>query len=112
MVAWVKRQKKFFPNWEVAKIVEIPFAELLNPANYRRYRLRMDTRRDAARSESFQDMPCFQFDADGHRELLWGATYRITTVFLDYVFGFKAPVSEELPVTEGTLNENYLTGQK
>jgi len=34
MVAWINRQKRFLPNWEVEKIVYVPLRELLNPESY------------------------------------------------------------------------------
>ena len=112
MAAWINRQKRFYPNWEVAKVVEIPLPDLLNPANYGRYRLRMGTPGNADHGESMRDLPCFRLQIGGNRELLWGATYRITTQFLKYVFGFTPPALENLPVTNGVLDTNYLTGQK
>ena len=57
-----------------------------------------------------KDYPCFVHEhPDGH-EVLWGATFRITMVFLEIVFGFKPPVMESLPIVHGSLDENYLTG--
>ena len=112
MVAWVQRQKRFFPNWEVDKIVYIPLRDLLNPANYRRYRLCIQTRANEQSSNLGQDYPCFRFQTDSDKEILWGATYRITTEFMEYIFGFKPPDLETLPVIEGILDQNYLTGQK
>ncbi len=112
MVAWVQRQKRFFPNWEVDKIVYIPLRDLLNPANYRRYRLCIQTRANEQSSNLGWDYPCFHFQTDSDKEILWGATYRITTIFMEYVFGFKPPGLETLPVVEGSLDQTYLTGQK
>jgi hypothetical protein len=112
MVAWIPRQKRFFPNWEVEKIVNIPISNLLNPANYGRFRLRMETHRNADSSESLRDFPCFRFQTNDNIELLWGATYRVAILLLKYVFDFRPPVLEELPLTEGTLDKNYLTGQR
>jgi hypothetical protein len=112
LAAWIKRQRRFFPNWEVAKIVEIPFTDLLNPANYGRYRLNLEPPANGEPSGSMRELPCFRFQSNGNRELLWGATYRITTVFLKYVFDFRPPVLDKLPVTEGVLDKSYLTGQK
>jgi hypothetical protein len=112
MAAWVDRQKKFFPNWEVAKIVEIPFSELLNSKNYGRYRLHIQHLENAESSGSVRDLPCFRFEREGDQELLWGATYRIVTVFLKYVFDFEPPVIETLPITRGVLDQSYLTGPK
>ncbi|CAB1061720.1 hypothetical protein D1BOALGB6SA_6495 [Olavius sp. associated proteobacterium Delta 1] len=112
MVAWVQRQKRFFPNWEVDKIVYIPLRELLDAANYRRYRLCLQTRANEQSSNSGQDYPCFYFQTDGDAEILWGATYRIATLFIEYIFGFKPPILESLPIIEGRLDHNYLTGHK
>jgi hypothetical protein len=92
--------------------VEIPFTDLLNPANYGRYRLHMEPPGNSEALRSMRDLPCFRFQSNGGRELLWGATYRITTVFLKYVFDFRPPVLEKLPITEGVLDKSYLTGQK
>ncbi len=110
MVAWVTRQKRFFPNWEVAKIVDIPLEDLLNAANYAQYKLHLKTPGDAEPSETMRRYPCFRFRDNNETELLWGATYRIITIFLDYVFGFRPPDLNKVPVIEGALDQGYLTG--
>ena len=112
LAALIERQKRFFPNWEVDKIVYIPLRELLDSTNYRRYRLNMQNRVPAKSSNLGWDYPCFQFRTKDEREILWGATYRITTVFMEYIFGFKPPDLETLPVIEGCLDQNYMTGYK
>jgi len=86
MAGWMNRQKRFFPNWEVEKIVHIPLGCLLNSSGYRCYRLQM-----AGRSRIPSDFPCFLHQSGGVREVLWGATYRITTLFLELIFGFSPP---------------------
>ena len=91
LVGWIDRQKRFFPNWEVEKVVDIPLRDLLNPGNYARYRLRLTPRGDAESIHSKRHYPCFRIQLSDGTELLWGATYRIVTIFLDYVFGFKPP---------------------
>jgi 8-oxo-dGTP pyrophosphatase MutT (NUDIX family) len=111
MVTWVKHQKRFYPNWEVEKILHIPLRQLLDPAQYRRYRLGMKIPADTEPSKPIRDFPCFRFQDNGDREILWGATYRITTVFMQYVFGFNPPGLETLPVIEGRLDKTYLKGQ-
>jgi hypothetical protein len=55
-------------------------------------------------------MPCFVHREQGHDELLWGATYRITIQFLDAVFGFSEPSMSERPFVNYTLAKNYHTG--
>jgi 8-oxo-dGTP pyrophosphatase MutT (NUDIX family) len=112
MVAWVRRQKRFYPNWEVDKIVHIPLTDLLNPANYRRYRLRLDPGPNEKSSNSSQDYPCFYFRSGSDTDILWGATYRIATKFMQDVFGFEPPNLATLPVVEGRLDQDYLTGHK
>jgi hypothetical protein len=112
MVAWIPRQKRFYPNWEVEKIVRIPMKDLLKPENYLCYRLHMDTRPDSFIANPVRNFPCFRLQVNNKTEILWGLTYRITTVFLEYVFHFKPPGPDSLPVIEGKLNDDYLTGQR
>ena len=111
-VAWINRQKQFFPNWEVEKVVDIPLIDLLNPANYAQYRLCRTPGGDAESKNTIGQYPCFRYQFRNDTELLWGATYRIVTLFLDYVFGFKPPGLAEIPIIEGSLDQNYLTGYK
>jgi hypothetical protein len=111
-VAWINRQKRFFPNWEVEKVVDIPLVDLLNPANYAQYRLRRIPAGDAESINTIRHFPCFRFQLSNDTEVLWGATYRIVTLFLDYIFGFKPPSLDEIPIIEGSLDRNYLTGHK
>ena len=108
MAGWIVRQKRFFPNWEVEKIVHVPIRNLLNPENYGRYRLHTSSVDQPASPQSFNDYPCFIHRGENGNELLWGATYRIAAAFLDRVFGFKPPQMDTLPVLSGTLDENYL----
>ncbi len=105
VVMWVTGQKRFFPNWEVEKIVYIPLEDLLNPARYARYRLRIETRSTAVEIDTF---PCFCYEKENETELLWGATYRITVAFLKDVFGFEPPAADSLPQIHGRLSRSYL----
>ena len=112
LVAWIDRQKRFFPNWEVEKVVSIPLEDLLTPANYARYRLHLPPGGDSESINKMRHYPCFRFQSTNDTELLWGATYRIVTVFLNYIFDFNPPEHSEIPNINGTLNPNYLTGYK
>lgn len=107
MAGWIGRQKRYFPNWEVEKIVRIPLQELMNPENYACYRLYFKSARPAGSPGERKDFPCFVHRNASEAELLWGATYRITTAFLDRVFGFRPPAPETLRVINGVLGENY-----
>ena len=109
MVCWVPRQKKFFPNWEVEKLIYLPIRKLLNPSHYACCRLRSQIPRENWDNSSEKDFPCFVHD---NSEQLWGATFRISMAFLDIVFGFKPPDFESLPVVRGTLDINYQTGKR
>jgi hypothetical protein len=105
MVIWISGQKRFFPNWEVEKIIYIPLRDLLNPERYARYRLRFGDQPGNTPANIF---PCFRCGKGDRAEVLWGATYRITAVFLDYVFGFVPPDLNSLPEIHGSLSRSYL----
>lgn len=110
MVCWNGRQKQFFPNREVERVVYIPLQNLLTPSNYARYRLRIATDHENRKNLDGKDFPCFVHEYQDESEVLWGATFRITMVFLEIIFGFKPPIMDSLPVINGSLGENYLTG--
>ena len=105
MVVWVTGQKRFYPNWEVEKIVCIPLREFFNTSQYARYRLRIET---PSTAENINISPCFRYQKDGEAEILWGATFRITMLFLNYVFGFSPPDFDSLPEIRGHLTRAYL----
>lgn len=110
MVCWINQQQQFIPNWEVERVVYIPLQNLLNPSHYARYRLRIETSREDRKTPDVTDYPCFIQKDQDNTDILWGATFRITMVFLENVFGFKPPDMELLPVVFGSLDKNYLTG--
>ena len=104
MVIWVTRQKRFYPNWEVEKIVCIPLRDFFNPAQYARYRLRIES---PSTGQYVNTFPCFRYEKDDEAEILWGATFRITMVFLNTVFGFSPPDVDFLPEIRGHLSRTY-----
>jgi len=110
LVGWVQNQKKFAPNWEVEKVVHIPLRELLKLEAYARYRLRIRTSPGSDAIPFVEDHPCFRFSDGNGSDILWGATFRITMVFLEMIFGFKPPPLESLPLFRRTLEVGYLTG--
>ncbi len=111
MVCWVNRQQRFFPNWEVEKIVHIPLVHLLDTRYYARYRLRMDVPGLSEATTAVRDFPCVIHGRGTERELLWGATYRIAMDFLDIVFGFRPPGLRGLPTINGRIGNRYMTGR-
>jgi len=110
MVCRVPRQKRFFTNWEVEKVVFIPIKNLLDPSNYACYRVRVEIPRHSKKNPNRMDYLCFTHRNNNESEILWGATFRIAMVFLDLVYGFNPPDIESVPVVRGVLGENYLTG--
>lgn len=110
MVGWISRQRHFFANWEVEKIIHIRLDDLLQPENYACYRLHFKGREGDGGRGVTQDFPCFLHQRDKGREVLWGVTYRIVMVFLKAVFAFTPPALESLPVAYGTVEENYYNG--
>lgn len=107
MVVWVNRQRRFFPNWEVEKIVRVPLRNLLDSGTYACYRIRFF---HPHQGTFVQEFPCFLHETGGEREILWGVTYRIVTAFLESAFGFRPPALERLPVVQGRMSETYLHG--
>lgn len=109
-VCWISHQKRFYPNWEVEKIVMIPLDHLLNPINYARYRIEIsfsNGRHQKRRRSEVKEFPCFLHEQDGSTERLWGATFRITMNFLKYVFDFEPPAMKDLMTIKGKLDRSY-----
>lgn len=109
IVCQLGRQTRFFPNWEVERIVTVPLRSLLEPDRYALYRVRVRSGK-TGRSGSWVDFPCFVHDGRKGRELLWGATFRMTLDFLFRVFDFRMPDAGTLPVFFGSLDRSYLKG--
>lgn len=117
LVCRIKWQQRFFPNWEVAKIVPIPIRHLLDPGRYAQYRLTIDIPRPdspvADRSgPEVRRLPCFIHRYRGGSDIFWGATLRMAMQFLAIVYGFMPPEPDTLPVISGQLTGEYLTGRR
>ncbi len=101
---WVSPQRRYSPNWEVARIVHIPISELLNASNYARYRPTFS----GALLDRREEFPCFIHQGKQGREILWGVSYRITMHFIWQVFDFAPPAAVGLPLIEGRLSTTYM----
>lgn len=108
LVGWVPIQKRFFPNWEVEKIVRIPLASFFDAGNYACCRISFQGEKPDSPEIPYRDMPCFVHRQNGNEELLWGATYRLTEQFLSTVFDYTPPPLTTLPVVSRRLNRRYL----
>ncbi|MFZ0945806.1 MAG: CoA pyrophosphatase [Syntrophobacteraceae bacterium] len=112
MVAWVSYQKRFHLSREVERIVQFPLRALLNPFNYALYRRYVPPHLEWRFKGTTVDFPCFIYKIGGRAELLWGATFRIVTLFLEMLFGFQVPDIQKLPLVPASVNEEYVMGRK
>ncbi|MCP4746948.1 MAG: CoA pyrophosphatase [Desulfobacteraceae bacterium] len=108
-VVWLPARQRYRPNWEVESIVLIPIRKLLDHACYGQYKVILPT---SLSGNSFTEkvFPCFVHNGPAGRELLWGASFRITMDFLKIVFDFNPPDMHGLPVFNGRLDNSYLNG--
>lgn len=111
-VGWVGRQRRFYPNWEVADIIYLPLKDLLNPGKYACLHYRFNTANTHLPEGSTGEMPCYVHGGDdgSESEVLWGVTFRITMAFLHIVFGFLPPPMDQLPVVERDFDDTYVNG--
>jgi hypothetical protein len=112
MVGWASPQKRYVLNWEVDSIVTIPLRKLLDAEHYARTRFSMDSIPENTDHLNYNDYTCFLHRHQDESEILWGATFRITMLFLEIVFGFTPPANASLPLVHSVLNKNYLTGNR
>lgn len=112
LAAWVPRQRRFFPNWEVERIVPIPLRRLLDPGRYARYRLRFSAGMGGRKQAEVSEFPCFVHEDAFGCEILWGATFRIVLGFLEAVFGFHMPEPADAPIVSGRLDRRYTEGAR
>ncbi len=110
MAVWISGQKRFRLSSEVERIVRFPLRALLDASNYGCYRIDIPSRIKGKLERESADFPCFVYPVEGRKELLWGATFRIVTQFLEMIFGFKVPEISRLPLILGRLDEHYMTG--
>lgn len=106
MVVWIRSQRRFFPNWEVEKVVSIPVNDFLKPEKYVCYRLHFESSQNGP-FEAIQNFPGFLHEDGKETEVLWGATYRIVITFFKIVFGFSPPDINSLKVINGSRGETY-----
>ena len=108
LACWVSAIDGLQPNWEVERIVKIPLRHLMQRHRYGRYRLHFDT--DGVAKQRREDFPCFIHQGRQGREVLWGATFRITMDFLKRVYSFQPPEMDTVPVVPGRLDRTYMNG--
>lgn len=106
------RPQTLRPDWEVESIVTVNVRELLDPSRYARFRVTVADKSAEVRDEWIrrvhEDLLCFRVSA---RQMLWGATFRLTMRWLEKVFGFVPPTSG-LPLVERRLTREYFSGKR
>lgn len=112
MIGWIGHQTHFFPNWEVDKIIVIPIRKLLDPDNYVQYQYGFTFPGTGQVAWQTYDAPCFLHQGQRERDVLWGATCRITSNFLRIVFNFEPPDVSALPVVKSNMHADYLGGKR
>lgn len=110
LACWVPAADRLKPNWEVERIVRIPLQRLLQIENYGRYRLRYKV--DGIEARRDEDFACYIHNGHAGKEVLWGATFRITMDFLKRVFDFTPPDMDTGPVIHRQLEHSYLNGSQ
>lgn len=108
LACWVSTIDGLQPNWEVERIVLIPLRHLMETHRYGRYRLRFVS--EGVETRRKEDFPCFIHKGRHGREVLWGATFRITMDFLKRVYSFQPPEIDTVPVVPGRLDRTYMSG--
>lgn len=108
LACWVSAVDGLQPNWEVARIVLIPLRHLMQTHRYGRYRLHFAA--DGVETRRKKDLPCFIHQGRHGREVLWGATFRITMDFMERVYNFKPPDLDTVQVIPGRLGRTYMNG--
>ena len=97
-------------SWEVEKIVSIPLQVFFQPANYAVYSLEIPKELIAPEIPNPWEFPCLIYNANGEREILWGATYKIIQTFFRIVFDFSFPSPDSERVIHKALSSNYFSG--
>jgi hypothetical protein len=107
LVGWIPRQNRFLHNWEVERIVYIPFKQLLDTSNYALFEMRMAGENQMPDTGMPLRHPGYLHTSEHGTDLLWGATFRIVMDFLQIVFRFIPPDITSLSSMTWELAENY-----
>ena len=110
LVGWIPYQTCFWLNWEVEKLVYIPIDTLLDSKQYAVFQMTYPENLPADVDESRKMFPCFIHRWQETTEILWGATYRMVTTFLDQMFNFTPPAEKDRPKITNHLSSNYFSG--
>jgi hypothetical protein len=86
----------------------VPLRLFLNPNNYVRFRISYPQKVRKKLNRDFDDFPCFTFQNQKEKEILWGVTFRIVMTFISIISDFKVPDMKSLNVVSGVLRDNYL----
>lgn len=97
------------PNWEVEKILSVPFRSFFDPGRYGLCRMLLPAAGGGEAAE--WETPCFVVHDRGQEEVLWGATFQILSRFLETVADFSPSDVHPRRVLVRTLPAHYFTGK-
>lgn len=105
VVAWLRHQQTYRPNWEVERVVMLPLEHLLDARRHETLRARCEVADQAIDDRLREDYGCLEIDG----ELLWGLTYRILERFLQIVLDVTLPSLGSRRRRELVLPNDYFT---
>ena len=103
---------RFYPNYEVECLVDIPVAAFYHEENYGML-LKESDAGSPYPEEGREPIPCLIYlDQEGQENILWGATFFIIINFLESVFDFQLPDWQNRRLVKKIISSNYLSGDR
>lgn len=112
VVGEVRPGWKARPNWEVESVLRLPLCAFFDPANYAICRFLVQTPSEEGQSTHEWEYPCLIINDPTGEQILWGATFKILTNFMERVF--ELPIEQFNPSRRvlKELSPYYFTGKK
>ena len=112
LVCHVNMPHRFYPNYEVERLVDIPIAAFYHEENYGMLLKESDTGSPHPEEER-ETLPCLIYlDQEGRENILWGATFFIIINFLESVFDFQLPDWQNKRLIKKIISPRYLSGAR
>ncbi len=109
LVCLTRSPFKYKVNFEVEKVIEIPFSFFFESSNYAWLQVTNPDGENAYDESS--KFPCMAIpDGKGDYDILWGATFYIITNFLSIICAKRLPVPSTERIIKKIITESYLTG--
>lgn len=109
LVCLTRSPFKYKLNFEVEKVIEIPFSFFFESSNYAWLQVTNSEGENAYDDTS--KFPCMAIsNGKGDYDILWGATFYIITNFLKIICDKRLPVSSPERIIKKIITKSYLTG--